>query len=131
MTLDADEFIRRFQLHVLPDGFHRIRHYGYLANGVRVAKLAYCRLLLAASEPAPPATRREVSETTRSTAKRLGWVRSYSAHLTVASISASIVPHSGRNSASRRFIGPKCFRSTRRSTMAYSVANPGHSFVIF
>ena len=33
MTLDADEFIRRFLLHVLPDGFHRIRHYGFLANG--------------------------------------------------------------------------------------------------
>ena len=32
MTLDADEFIRRFLLHVLPDGFHRIRHYGFLAN---------------------------------------------------------------------------------------------------
>jgi hypothetical protein len=54
MTLDADEFIRRFLLHVLPDGFHRIRHYGYLANGVRVAKLACCRRLLAAPEPAPP-----------------------------------------------------------------------------
>ena len=40
MTLDADEFIRRFLLHVLPDGFHRIRHYGYLANGQRAAKLA-------------------------------------------------------------------------------------------
>ena len=37
MTLDADEFIRRFLLHVLPDGFHRIRHYGYLANGRRAA----------------------------------------------------------------------------------------------
>src|SRR5712692_7571336 len=55
MTLDADEFIRRFLLHVLPDGFHRIRHYGYLANGGRVAKLAHCRRLLAAPEPAPPA----------------------------------------------------------------------------
>ncbi len=52
MTLDADEFIRRFLLHVLPDGFHRIRHYGYLANGHRTAKLARCRQLLAA--PAPP-----------------------------------------------------------------------------
>ena len=40
MTLDADEFIRRFLLHVLPDGFHRIRHYGFLANGRRAAKLA-------------------------------------------------------------------------------------------
>jgi hypothetical protein len=33
MTLDAHEFIRRFLLHALPDGFHRIRHYGFLANG--------------------------------------------------------------------------------------------------
>ena len=40
MTLAADEFIRRFLLHTLPDGFHRIRHYGFLANGHRAAKLA-------------------------------------------------------------------------------------------
>jgi len=33
MTLDADEFIRRLLLHALPDGFHRFRHYGFLANG--------------------------------------------------------------------------------------------------
>jgi hypothetical protein len=55
MTLGADEFIRRFLLHVLPDGFHRIRHYGYLANGGRAAKLADCRRLLAVPEPATPA----------------------------------------------------------------------------
>jgi hypothetical protein len=55
MTLDADEFIRRFLLHVLPDGFHRIRYYGYLANGQRAGKLAHCRRLLSAPEPAPPA----------------------------------------------------------------------------
>jgi hypothetical protein len=46
MTLAADEFIRRFLLHTLPDGFHRIRHYGCLANGHRAAKLALCRKLL-------------------------------------------------------------------------------------
>jgi hypothetical protein len=46
MTLGADEFIRRFLLHTLPDGFHRIRHYGYLANGCRTAKLTRCRRLL-------------------------------------------------------------------------------------
>jgi len=40
MTLDADEFIRRFLQHTLPDGFHRIRHYGFLANGQRAAKIA-------------------------------------------------------------------------------------------
>jgi hypothetical protein len=51
MTLDADEFIRRFLLHVLPNGFHRIRHYGYLANGHRAAKLVQCRRLLAAPAP--------------------------------------------------------------------------------
>lgn len=46
MTLEADEFIRRFLVHTLPDGFHRIRHYGFLANGHRAEKLALCRRLL-------------------------------------------------------------------------------------
>jgi Putative transposase len=47
MTLDAGEFIRRFLLHTLPDGVHRIRHSGFLANGQRAASLAACRALLA------------------------------------------------------------------------------------
>ena len=47
MRLDAGEFMRRFLLHVLPDGFHRIRHYGLFANGHRAEKLALCRKLLA------------------------------------------------------------------------------------
>src|SRR6202163_2680935 len=55
MTLDADEFIRRFLLHTLPDGFHRIRHYCILANGHRAEKLALCRKLLDASLPNSPA----------------------------------------------------------------------------
>jgi len=57
MTLTAFEFIRRFLLHTLPDGFHRIRHYGFLANGHRTEKLALCRKLLEAppAAPAPPA----------------------------------------------------------------------------
>ena len=46
MTLDAVEFIRRFLLHVLPCGFVKIRHYGFLANGVRGTRLALCRSLL-------------------------------------------------------------------------------------
>ena len=54
MTLGADEFIRRFLLHAVPDGFHRIRHVGFLANGHRTAKLALCRTLLAAPSPEPP-----------------------------------------------------------------------------
>ena len=46
MTLEADEFIRRFLLHVLPDGFQRIRHYGFLGHRYRQARLALCRQLL-------------------------------------------------------------------------------------
>jgi hypothetical protein len=46
MTLAADEFMRRFLLHVLPSGFHRIRHYGLLANAGRRVHLAQARELL-------------------------------------------------------------------------------------
>ena len=52
MTLAAEEFIRRFLLHVVPSGFVRIRHFGFLANRTRRTKLARCRALLA--QPAPP-----------------------------------------------------------------------------
>jgi hypothetical protein len=46
MPLSANEFIRRFLLHVLPDGFHRIRYYGFLGNRYRKEKLQQCRQLL-------------------------------------------------------------------------------------
>jgi hypothetical protein len=46
MRLTVGEFMRRFLLHVLPEGFHRIRHYGLFANGHRAEKLAQCRELL-------------------------------------------------------------------------------------
>jgi hypothetical protein len=49
MTLDADEFIRRFLIHTLPPGFQRIRYFGFLANCHRTAKLALCRELLIVS----------------------------------------------------------------------------------
>ena len=51
MTLGVDEFIRRFLLHVLPRGFHRIRHYGLLASSARKASLARARELLAVAPP--------------------------------------------------------------------------------
>ena len=50
MKLAPDEFIRAFLLHALPDGFHRIRHFGFMANGHRAARLALCRSLLAAEQ---------------------------------------------------------------------------------
>ena len=51
MTLASDEFIRRFLIHVLPSGFHRIRHYGLLANARRVENIAHARELLAVPAP--------------------------------------------------------------------------------
>jgi Putative transposase/Transposase zinc-binding domain len=54
MTLEPSEFIRRFLLHVLPRGFHRIRHYGLLASSTRKSSIARARELLAASPPLEP-----------------------------------------------------------------------------
>jgi hypothetical protein len=62
MTLDADEFMRRFLLHVLPGGFQRIRHYGLLANGSRRANLAQVRALLQVPAVATPATAEVAAE---------------------------------------------------------------------
>jgi Putative transposase len=70
MTLSTGEFIRRFLIHVLPHGFHRIRHYGLFASGTRADNIARARRLLdvpaaqpeagdtndaEANEPKPPA----------------------------------------------------------------------------
>ena len=54
MTLSAEEFIRRFLLHVLPHGFHRIRYFGFLGNRHRQEKLARCRQLLDMPIPEVP-----------------------------------------------------------------------------
>ena len=54
MTLNAEEFIRRFLLHVLPRGFVKLRHFGFLANRGRRENIVLCRKLLAAGSTAPP-----------------------------------------------------------------------------
>ena len=57
MTLTTDEFIRRFLIHVLPKGFHRIRHYGLLGNTNRAENIEHARQLLAVpSRPKQPET---------------------------------------------------------------------------
>src|SRR5258708_34578894 len=53
MSVSADEFLRRFLLHVLPDSFQRIRNYGLLGNRHRAENLARCRELLAMPVPIP------------------------------------------------------------------------------
>ena len=69
MTLDADEFIRRFLLHVLPHGYHHIRHYGFLGNRYRETKLALCRRLIGG--PPPAAAESNPSEDYRDRYERL------------------------------------------------------------
>ena len=59
MRLPTGEFIRRFLIHVLPSGFHRMRHTGFLANGVRCDRVANIRRLLD-TEPKPNKTPEEI-----------------------------------------------------------------------
>jgi hypothetical protein len=59
MTLATDEFIRRFLIHVVPKGFHRIRHYGLLASANRAANIAHARKLLAMPLKEPKITKTE------------------------------------------------------------------------
>jgi Putative transposase len=62
MTLDTHEFIRRFLIHVLPRGFHRIRYYGLLASGARADNIVRARELLAMP---PRASEPDTTETTK------------------------------------------------------------------
>ena len=59
MTLDVDEFIRRFLIHVLPKGFHRIRHYSLFAGSNRAETIETVRNLL---NPAPPASEENAAD---------------------------------------------------------------------
>ena len=62
MTISADEFLRRFLIHVLPKGLVRIRHFGLFANRKRSASLLRCRFLLkAAAPPSPPAASAQIT----------------------------------------------------------------------
>ena len=62
MTLQADEFIRRFLLHVLPNGFMRIRHFGFLANRSRKLKLHRCRVLLGLEQQPSPTAKKSARQ---------------------------------------------------------------------
>ena len=70
MMLHAAEFIRRFLLHVLPSGFHRIRHYGLFAGTVRARNIERVRQLLAASTPENAQTEADDETETPSPARR-------------------------------------------------------------
>jgi hypothetical protein len=62
MTLQAKEFIRRFLLHVLPGGFVRIRHFGFLANRCKKENIQQCREIIGYSEPLPETTEKNYQQ---------------------------------------------------------------------
>src|ERR1700692_2979939 len=61
------EFIRRFLIHVLPNGFHRIRHYGLLASGIKAQTIARARELIAAAKPAQTAHKQQAPDSAAAT----------------------------------------------------------------
>ena len=67
MTLKPDEFIRRFLIHVLPNGFHRIRHCGLLASGTKTETIARIRELIAAVAPVQTAHQPQPSDNAAAT----------------------------------------------------------------
>src|ERR1039457_4384414 len=71
MTLSAEKFIRRFLLHVLPSGFHRIRHYGFQGNRYRKEKLEHCRQLLGMTPPNPSSSQPQPDEDYRDRYEKL------------------------------------------------------------
>ena len=92
MTLDAVQFLRRFLLHVLPKGFPRVRHYGFLANRSRKARLDLCRTVLAVPAADPvvvsASTTRGDDEVLRCSACRVGRLR----FVALLPLGTSIVP---------------------------------------
>ncbi len=71
MTVATGEFIRRFLIHVLPKGFHRIRHYGLLANGNRAENVAKARELLGVPPPRASPSRKAPMPTRRAFTREL------------------------------------------------------------
>jgi len=69
MTLKPAEFIRRFLMHVLPKGFHRIRHCGLLASSTKAETIARARELIAAATPAQSAHKQQAPESAAATDK--------------------------------------------------------------
>jgi hypothetical protein len=100
LTLDADECIRRFLLHVLPHGFMRLRHYGFLANRHKARTLRRCRTLLGQPSEPPP----------RSPKSGVQWMQE------VTGIDLTHCPHCGSRPLVRLPLPPLSTRAVSRGT---------------
>ena len=102
MTLDADEFIRRFLLHVLPRGFMRLRHYGFLANRHKAYTLRRCRELLGQPSAPPPRCAKSVVQ----------WMQE------ITGIDLTQCPHCGARPLIRLPLSPLSIPAASRGTPA-------------
>jgi hypothetical protein len=75
MTLEADELIRRFLIHVLPSRFYRIRHYGLFANANRAYNIALARRRLGVPDPAPSSSKSDDATSRKRTVEHLSLLR--------------------------------------------------------
>jgi hypothetical protein len=117
MTLDIHEFIRRFLMHVLPHGFHRIRYYGLLTSQTRAKNIARARELLAV--PLIPIDAIKAASATR----RMATGRPSLSLLRYATIAAKRSRRSRRSSKrSRRSSRSRCRRLRRSRGAAYAHA---------
>ena len=91
MTLDSVEFLRRFFLHVLPKGFVRIRHFGFLANRFRTERLSLCRQLLSVT-PETPSTQPPLQSAFTWRCPRCGSAMTVSTSLTPQEVSSRCRP---------------------------------------
>ncbi len=92
MTLDSVEFLRRFFLHVLPKGFVRIRHFGFLANRFRTERLSLCRQLLSVTPEPIPSTQPPSQSASTWRCPRCGSAMTVSTLLTAQEVSSQCRP---------------------------------------
>jgi catechol 2,3-dioxygenase-like lactoylglutathione lyase family enzyme len=97
MTIDSAEFVRRFLLHVLPRGFVKIRHFGFLSNRTRSISLPLCRLLLQTPEAAPAGASQPSLPDRKCPVCRIGVLRTVA--LIPATELAALLVHAPFNSA--------------------------------
>ena len=114
MTLDIAEFIRRFLLHVLPKGHHRIRHYGLFANGKRVENIAIARKLIGVTAAEIANTAAEPMHNAGSDRSKAGDSRTRASHTDLSVLRQQNAHHRGL-AARRDASGSKPRRARHRS----------------
>ena len=128
MTLSADEFMRRFLLHVLPRGFHRIRHYGLIANGERKDNLVRARELLHAVPDA--AAQSQATDASVPSVEPTFVCPHCGAAMIIIDIFAARTTHPRATSTSNRSMSARTSRCPNRSSTLPRIQSIGRGFVL-